>query len=186
MLRTHLIKKRSVKEEGVGKLILAMCITERRLMSFAQLLNSSVPTEGLVSVDEWEVLSAHKMQESKILKERHQGLKKRIDALYAKYRAEYAEIKDEDKAIEAKIADLLHRLKARYPQYELNGNRNIWIVKPAGLSRGRGIHMFWDLKKLTEFIRGKHYVVQKYIENPLIILNRKVQYCTKRGRRSST
>ena len=49
----------------------------------------------------------------------------------------------------------------------------MWIAKPAGKSRGRGISIFANLKLLMEFIKGKHYVVQKYIENPLIIQKRK-------------
>ena len=31
------------------------------------------------------------------------------------------------------------------PQFSINGYRNIWVVKPAGLSRGRGIRAFNEL-----------------------------------------
>ena len=64
-------------------------------------------------------------------------------------------------------------------QYTLNGSgdgaMNMWIVKPAAKSRGRGIATFCDLKKLLDYVElgrtGKntvtssHWIVQKYMEN---------------------
>lgn len=43
------------------------------------------------------------------------------------------------------------------------------------LSRGRGIRCFDDLFQILDHINGKEstYVVQKYIENPLVIKNKK-------------
>lgn len=37
-----------------------------------------------------------------------------------------------------RVQGVLDQMKALDPQYDLNGLRNVWIVKPAGLSRGRG------------------------------------------------
>jgi tubulin monoglycylase TTLL3/8 len=50
---------------------------------------------------------------------------------------------------------LLENLKKLNPQFDLNGDRNNWVIKPAGLSRGRGIKFFDDLKKLLDYIVGK-------------------------------
>ena len=40
------------------------------------------------------------------------------------------------------------------PQYYLN-KQNIWIVKPASMSRGRGIKTFNDLNYIFDYIIGK-------------------------------
>ena len=55
--------------------------------------------------------------------------------------------------------------------------KNLWLVKPEGLNRGRGIEVFNNLKDIMRFIGAKNpkvrYVVQKYIEKPLLYYGRK-------------
>lgn len=73
-----------------------------------------------------------------------------------------------------------------YPQFNLDGERNIWIMKPAGSSRGRGICLKKDLCEILDMIKykdqstgisnqknGQLYICQKYIENSMIMKCRK-------------
>lgn len=81
-----------------------------------------------------------------------------------------------DSLYREKVSILLHRLKEKNPQTEMDGNRNIWIIKPSGLSRGRGIKCADDLEDILNQVKSgaNQFIIQKYIENPLIINKRKV------------
>ncbi|CAD8096838.1 unnamed protein product [Paramecium sonneborni] len=74
----------------------------------------------------------------------------------------------------SQIKELLKQLN-RNPQNSLQGTRNIWIVKPEYSSRGRGIKCLDDLNQILDTVNKEtmNYVAMKYIENPLIIKNRK-------------
>lgn len=55
---------------------------------------------------------------------------------------------------------------AVWPQYNLDGWHNIWIVKPSNRCRGRGIRLMNDLRKIRELVGSPasgRWVVQKYI-----------------------
>ncbi|XP_037033996.1 tubulin glycylase 3A-like [Bradysia coprophila] len=74
------------------------------------------------------------------------------------------------------IEKVLEEMAEHWSQYNLDGVYNIWIVKPSNRCRGRGIHLMNDLKKILTFVNPPvvnkgHYVLQKYIERPLIIHN---------------
>ena len=72
------------------------------------------------------------------------------------------------------INSILEKLKNNFPQYDFSGDRNIWIVKPSGLSRGRGISCIDQLNDILSNIKSHNQtVIQKYIENPLVIKGRK-------------
>ena len=52
----------------------------------------------------------------------------------------------------------------------------MWIVKPASKSRGRGISVCNKFDSVINYIKenkGARWVVQKYIEKPLLIENKK-------------
>ena len=72
------------------------------------------------------------------------------------------------------INEILEKLSKHFPLFESCGSKNIWIVKPSGLSRGRGISCIDQLNDiLTNIKPHNHIVIQKYIENPLVIKGRK-------------
>ena len=51
------------------------------------------------------------------------------------------------------IAPILEKLQNNFPQYAFSGDRNIWIVKPSGLSRGRGISCIDQLNDILSNIK---------------------------------
>lgn len=69
---------------------------------------------------------------------------------------------------------MLSKLKEKNPQFNIDGERNIWIMKPGVSSRGRGIVLSKNLQEIQQLNCPKQkYIVQKYIETPLIACNRK-------------
>ena len=76
----------------------------------------------------------------------------------------------------AECESLLAVMRAQSKQSMLDGPGNVWIVKPGGKSRGRGIRCFNRLAEIETYVNASnpemaddHYVAQKYIEAPLII-----------------
>ena len=61
--------------------------------------------------------------------------------------------------------EILDKLSKKLSQFKMNGYRNIWIIKPENLSRGRGIMIMNNLSEiLSQYTQSSSLIVQKYIK----------------------
>jgi len=71
----------------------------------------------------------------------------------------------------------LQNIKPFWPQLELEGCKNLWVVKPAAQFCGRGIKVMRNSEDIINHLlpvnNNSRHVVQKYIEHPLLIYDTK-------------
>ena len=115
---------------------------------------------------------------SEIAKAKESKKHKKIREEAAKYLAEVRLVTEDDLINAQKVLDIV--ANHQNPQHIIDGSRtqNLWIVKPSGKSRGRGIKVMSDVHDIANYIYDSGgpqplFVVQKYIENPLLIQKRK-------------
>lgn len=95
---------------------------------------------------------------------------------YRKLTNQYKDSVTEDTAKQT-VKDMLEKLKPILGnQYSICGKTNAWILKPGGKSRGRGITIHSKYDNIVNAISSSNediWVIQKYIENPMIIKSKK-------------
>jgi len=177
-------------EEKVLKTALTIC--ERRALDLNELIDLKSFPENLVSDKEWDIIGKDEMSETRLAKRKHKDWLKKMDVkkpalakieekktkkkkkkkVVEEEEEESEEVEEED--LKERARAVLEKLKAQDPQYDMNGHNGIWIVKPAGLSRGRGITVFDTLVEIIDnCYREGNWVAMKYIENPMLIQKRK-------------
>jgi len=155
------------------KLCVALDICQRRIRPFDILVEDMMRNEDLfVNQDEWELLI---LQDPQVLKSpRFERMIKSIHLRFGVELEKPSETIEEGLALQVELA--LKQFDAYNPQKDMNKGKNVWIVKPANLSRGRGIACHNDLANLLEHVKVRdcEWIAQKYIENPLVIKNKKL------------
>jgi Tubulin-tyrosine ligase family/IQ calmodulin-binding motif len=75
-----------------------------------------------------------------------------------------------DQSLYFKVLDVLNQLKNTFPQFEMEGEENIWIIKPGQNSRGSGVRCVRSLQEILDSgIQMQSRIVQKYTESPLLV-----------------
>lgn len=72
------------------------------------------------------------------------------------------------------ISILAGKIRKHWAIRRHDGVRNIWLMKPTNSSQGQGIVLCNEKEKIEKHLMGKtKFVMQKYIETPLLVYNTK-------------
>jgi tubulin monoglycylase TTLL3/8 len=153
ILKSYLLLKKSNSNE---KLFTCMKICRRWCFYIEK--NTKSPNEKfLVHPSEWKVINSNYLYEI-------QNEFKRIHK---------ENVQDSTISLES-VQESLLKLEQLDPQYHISGTKDIWIVKPGRKSRGREIMLFNNLEDIKNYTQNpQQWVIQKYIENPMLINNKK-------------
>uniref|UniRef100_A0A2S2Q2G5 Tubulin glycylase 3A n=1 Tax=Sipha flava TaxID=143950 RepID=A0A2S2Q2G5_9HEMI len=78
-----------------------------------------------------------------------------------------------------RLDHIAQTIKSYCPQYFIDGETNLWILKPSNKCSGAGIQLERNFENIREFLKKpnvirQNYIIQKYIERPLQIFKVKV------------
>lgn len=130
---------------------MSLNICEKRLLTIDEQINQFDECNGeLCSETEWKILELTKKQltPAKIQEINDKEWFKILRSQYKLLFKDKTKIKNSENKIDMNTQypllldftkKVLAKLKEQFPQFEMNGNKNLWIVKPGHASRGRGI-----------------------------------------------
>lgn len=75
-----------------------------------------------------------------------------VKLLFFLYFSESGIIPNVPASILGQVENILNRIKAVWPQFELDGVKNVWIVKPGAKSRGRGTFSKLHTHTISELV----------------------------------
>ena len=175
-----ILRRYCAGEKMQGKVVcVALRVCNRRLKDLDDLIDDpNIQNFTLVTDEEWTILASDEMTTEELQRRKHEDWMVKNEMSQKQPAIQQAEaatgFSSSDDSLLAEIQGVLTQFKEKFPQYGINGCGNTWIAKPANLSRGRGIACFNSLVQLLDYLRkAGQWVVQKYIENPLLILNKK-------------
>eukprot|EP00347_Sterkiella_histriomuscorum_P014185 403361837 len=186
ILKTY-VAQQSVNQ--IEKLLLSIKICERRLKDIDDQLDDKTSVL-IVSDIEWEYLQKEILTPEQQISLRSEKWFQLIENQFSDEFLQYQKNEDtqtsnlSQSTLEVQkrqfyltyCTNILQRFQDKFPQNNINGRFNTWIVKPGGKSRGRGIKVFRSYDKIMQYVKavkGRSFIVQKYIENPLIVMKKK-------------
>ncbi|XP_027849820.2 tubulin glycylase 3A-like isoform X1 [Aphis gossypii] len=150
--------------------------------------NGTIPYEMIDFIEQrcWEFVHAYQTEEESDML----WFTTILEDCWNKFMVWYYEIIEELSTIRVcntfQINDIYERfdglerkIKTFCPQFFIDGDTNLWIVKPSNRCSGIGITLERRLNNILKTIKepnklNKTYIIQKYIEKPLLIFNVKV------------
>ncbi|CAD8207332.1 unnamed protein product [Paramecium octaurelia] len=96
--------------------------------------------------------------------------------LYKKPEPKQEIIQFDNPKIMESVKQILLDLSNVDPQFKISKGENIWVTKPCGLSRGRGVKYFKEIEDILAYTFGAkdvNFVAQKCLENIMTIQKRK-------------
>ncbi|XP_050543629.1 tubulin glycylase 3A-like [Daktulosphaira vitifoliae] len=149
--------------------------------------DGTIPYEMIDFIEQrsWEFINAHrlnKINEIPWLTVEQEGRWKQFMIWYTKLLEENGTIRLTNSFqinnTYERFTYLVQKLRTHTLQFDIDGSRNIWIIKPSSSCSGYDIKLEKNVDKISKLAlpasKIQHYTIQKYIENPLLIFNVKI------------
>ncbi|KAM7350909.1 tubulin tyrosine ligase-like 3B [Cochliomyia hominivorax] len=126
-------------------------------------------------LDDWESCGLLDIEQSPVPEEEWQEFLKNSSKVInqkQKIKCTYRELVEFTK----NAKNMLTKMEEKQPELKWDGFKNLWILKPGYQSRGLGIVIRNNLEDILQWCSNhanRRYIVQKYIEEPLLIYRTK-------------